>query len=77
MRHTFAVTCLINGISLEVIRQLLGHEYLTTTQTYTLLDLNQKREILNKYFTKTNLREMVDDGPLAEIVARFWCNKSL
>lgn len=51
LRHTFAVTCLLNGIGIEVIRQLLGHEFLTTTQVYTRLNLKQKQDILSKYFT--------------------------
>lgn len=51
LRHTFAVLCLLNGISIAVIREYLGHNYLSTTQQYTKLDIAQKREILNKHFT--------------------------
>jgi len=36
-RHSFAVYCLKNGMNLENLRRILGHNSLTTTQVY--LDL--------------------------------------
>lgn len=37
LRHTFATTMIENGASLEVVRQLMGHESLATTQRYLSL----------------------------------------
>ncbi len=35
LRHTFATAMLNNGAELEVVKQLLGHESLATTEVYT------------------------------------------
>lgn len=35
LRHTFATAMLNNGADLEAIKQLLGHESITTTEVYT------------------------------------------
>jgi integrase/recombinase XerD len=42
-RRTFATTILRNGSDLATVRELLGHEHLTSTQVYLLTDYKQKR----------------------------------
>lgn len=49
LRHTFAVDCLQNGVSLPALQQLLGHEDLQTTAIYlNLSNDGAVREYLDK-----------------------------
>jgi len=41
LRHTFACMCLANGLALDRIQLLMGHEKITTTQIYAKLELGQ------------------------------------
>ena len=34
LRHTFAVTAVLKGVSLPTLQRLLGHDHLTTTEIY-------------------------------------------
>lgn len=34
LRHTFAVTCIQKGISTRALQEILGHDWLTTTEIY-------------------------------------------
>jgi site-specific recombinase XerD len=45
LRHTYATTLLNNGLTLEALRRLMGHEHLSTTLIYArLADLTVERQ---------------------------------
>ena len=48
LRHTFAVSLLDAGVDLENIRDLLGHQSLTTTSIYLHCTMTGKRSAINK-----------------------------
>jgi integrase/recombinase XerC len=48
VRHSFASHLLARGASLEMIRRMLGHEHLTTTQGYTGLSDDDLRKMYEK-----------------------------
>ena len=48
LRHTCATHLLRNGASLRHIQALLGHEYLSTTQIYTRVEITDLRDVLRR-----------------------------
>jgi len=48
LRHTFATAMLNNGAGLEVIKDLLGHESVGTTEIYTHATFEQLKRVYNK-----------------------------
>lgn len=48
LRHTFATAMLNHGADLNVIKELLGHESIATTQIYTHVTFEQLREEYKK-----------------------------
>jgi integrase/recombinase XerD len=58
LRHTRAVHMLEAGIPLPYIRDILGHESITTTEIYAKISLETKRKALeNVYINKDNFNK--------------------
>lgn len=49
LRHTFATHMLKNGCSIRYIADILGHEYLSTTEIYTRVFPVDLQEMIDKY----------------------------
>ena len=58
VRHTKGMHLLQSGVSLEIIRDFLGHVDVTTTQIYARANLEMKRKALEKLADVSTLREI-------------------
>jgi len=57
LRHTKAMHLLQAGVNLVYIRDILGHESVTTTELYAKVDSKQKREAIEKAFVNVVKKE--------------------
>ncbi len=61
LRHSYATHLQNNGVPLNVIQSMLGHERIETTTIYTHLGIDKAREFIDRAFIKPLPRAPKDD----------------
>ena len=55
LRHTFATNLLSNSADIRSVQEILGHANVSTTEIYTEVTNNRKKEVLYKYNYRNNI----------------------
>lgn len=55
LRHTCATALIQGGMDISVVKIILGHEHITTTQQYTHISNRYLEDNLSRYWNKSSL----------------------
>jgi len=55
LRHTCATALVQSGMDISVVKIILGHEHITTTQQYTHISNQYLEDNLSRYWNKSSL----------------------
>ncbi len=67
LRHTFATTMLNNEAELGAVKELLGHESITTTEIYTHATFEELKKCINKLIQELKKKEVSMDVRIQSI----------